>query len=244
MTGKSTILVALENAGTPEDPSGSQAAKKNYAEALSRGLAQIIADHLRPHFKGDILPDPEGKGHESRARSDKGYKKLDVNYSTLDLGLALGVSIKTVVSRDPKSKRYTKNYTRIENELRAEAADYHARQPFAVMAALIFLPMDACTDSPKGSRDPSSFGQAVRIFRRRAGRETPHHDKDLFEGIFIGLYETEGKDRGKVGFFDVDTAPPKHTRPPDLLTLDALMEAIVDLYNRRNGQPFEWAEDE
>jgi hypothetical protein len=103
-------------------------AKKNYAEALSRALAQRFADALRVTFPS-ILPRPDGSGQESRARTGKGLKKLDVNYSTVELGLGLGVSIKTINFRDAKTKRYTKNYTRADNELRAESADYHQRQP-------------------------------------------------------------------------------------------------------------------
>lgn len=131
-----TILVELAEAGDRSTVK-TQADKKNYAERLSRALAQRFANALRPHFEG-ILPDSSGKGQESKARSAKGYKKLDVNYSTPELGLGLGVSIKTINFVDPKSKRYTKNYTRVDAELRAEATDYHDRQPYSVMVAVIF----------------------------------------------------------------------------------------------------------
>jgi hypothetical protein len=104
--------------------------KKNYAERLSRALANRVAQHLRSAFP-NILPDADGKGQESQARTSKGYKRLDVNYSTPELGLGLGVSIKTINFTDGRSKRYTKNYTRADGELRAEASDYHERQPYA-----------------------------------------------------------------------------------------------------------------
>ncbi len=90
-----------------------------------------------------------------------------MNYSTTDLGLGLGVSIKTINFRDGKSGRYTKNFTRVDNELRAEAIDYHVRQPFAVLVGLVFLPYDACED---GRTTHSSFGGAVRVFHYRANR--------------------------------------------------------------------------
>ena len=120
-----------------------QAQKKNYAERLSRLLAQRIADMLRFDYPG-ILPDELGDRHESRARTAKGFKKLDVNYSTLELGLALGISIKTINFIDPGTGRFTKNFTRVDNELRAEAADYHQRQPYAVMIGFLFLPEASC----------------------------------------------------------------------------------------------------
>ena len=88
---------------------------------------------------------------------------MDVNYSTVELGLGLGVSIKTINFPDPKTRRYTKNYTRVDNELRAEAADYHERQPYAVLCAVVFLPLEACDDG--GVSAPSSFGQSIQIFR-------------------------------------------------------------------------------
>lgn len=218
---------------------GTAVAKKNYAEGLSRALAQRFADALRHDFPG-ILPDTQGRGQESRARTGKGLKKLDVNYSTIELGLGLGVSIKTINFRDAKTRRYTKNYTRVDNELRAEAADYHERQPYAVLCAVIFLPSDACNDG--SSAAPSSFGQAVQIFRYRAGRERPADDSTLFERILIGLYDAEGDAFGRVAFFDVTNAPPRLGRPPELLNFRQAIEAIAATYDQRNKTTFVWAE--
>jgi hypothetical protein len=161
----------------PREATQTRAQKKNYAEALSRLLATRLASGLRPFFDG-IMPDALGRRQESKARTSKGYKKLDINYSTTELGLGLGISVKTLNFVDEKSQRYTKNYTRIDNELRAEASDYHERQPYAVMVAVIFLPLNSCTDGKARRRasgelltTASSFAQAVHIFRHRAG---PH----------------------------------------------------------------------
>jgi hypothetical protein len=147
------------------------------------------------------------------------------------------------------TNRYTKNYTRIDNELRAEAVDYHKRQPFAVLVALIFLSIDACDDAKplkteaKGREpEPSSFGAAVRIFRFRANRQDHQNDLDLFEQVLIGLYETEGEEAVHVQFFDVMDRPPRRGRPraSTLLTLDQTIEAIRRNYDLRNNPPFEW----
>jgi hypothetical protein len=204
-------------------------------------LATRIANGLRRDFDG-ITPDEQGKEQESRARTAKGFKKLDVNYSKPEIGLGLGVSIKTLNFRDPKSNRYTKNFTRIDNELRAEAHDYHERQPYAVMVGVVFLPADSCGDGSK--REPSSFGQAVRIFRLRRDRGKPTDSAFLFERIFIALYETEGGNRGEVVFFDVTDAPPRSGRPSDdkLLSFEGLVVEIKRTYDARNNPPFEWAE--
>ena len=222
--------------------------KGPYATALSNALAVLIANGLRSDFSG-ILPDEEGRGGESRARTSKGFKKLDVNYSTPELGLALGISIKTVNYRDPGTKRYTKNYSRNDNELRAEATDYHQRQPYSVLAALLFLPSDACDDAgvgkgPDAKAGISSFGAAVRYFRdRRTPRSDPDDQPDLFERFFIGLYEHEGSKRGELRLFDVMCPPPRNRRPQshETLALEDVLAEIRITYDSRNNPPFEWA---
>ena len=177
-----------------------------------------------------------------RARTGKGLKKLDVNYSTVELGLGLGVSIKTINFRDAKTRRYTKNYTRVDNELRAEAADYHERQPYAVLCAVAFLPLDACKDGGKAA--PSSFGQAIQIFRRRAGRDKPVDDPTLFERILVGLYETDVDKFGRVGVFDVMDDPPRLGKPRVLKSFKELIDAITDAFHSRNKTKFRWADGE
>lgn len=231
---RSALLAAGDRAAA-----STQSAKKNYAERLSRELAVLVAHALRPSFPG-ILPDRSGVGQESKARSAKGFKKLDVNYSTPELGLGLGVSIKTINFRDKATARYTKNYTRADAELRAEASDYHDRQPYAVMIAVVFLPIDSCDD---GSGNwPSSLGQAVQVFRFRAGREKPTDPSMLFERAFIGLYDIDDDRLGEVGFFDVVDAPPKRGRPRKLLSLSEMIDVIVKTYDARNKPTFTWAD--
>jgi hypothetical protein len=236
-----TIAAALK-AAEPRPPLESQPdQKKNYAERLSRALAIEVSNALRPKFRG-ITPSADGKGQESRARTGKGVKKLDVNYSTTELGLGLGVSIKTINYRDQTTNRYTKNYTRADNELRAEAADYHIRQPYAVLAALIFLPVDSCND---GSRsNPSSFGAAVKSFRHRTDRSGPTDEVQLFERVFIGLYSFSEADFGEVHFFDVMNKPRKIglPAPASILSFSQVIAEIWHAYADRNDPPFEWDE--
>jgi hypothetical protein len=152
------------------------------------------------------------------------------------------VSIKTINFRDPSTNRYTKNYTRVDNELRAEAADYHERQPYAVLCAVVFIPLDACDDGKRSS--PSSFGQAIQIFRHRSGREKPSDDPTLFEQIVIGLYDAGAHDFGKVAFFNVMDDPPKIGRPKGLKSFRDAIKIVVDAYDDRNKTKFRWAEGE
>lgn len=233
----SSIKDELKKAGDRSRIS-SQPDKKNYAQSLSTLLAQRVANDLRRTYRG-ILPDPQGKGQESRARTAKGFKRLDVNYSTLELGLALGISIKTINFHDASSGRYTKNITRVDNELRAESADYHQRQPYAVMVALVFLPSDSCSDGGRGS---SSFGHAVKVLRYRTGRTEPDDDPTLFEKIFVGIYDVEEKTFGEVGFFDVNDAPPRYGRPAKMLTFEDAINSINACYEARNRSTFVWAD--
>lgn len=238
---KLTLDDAFRNAEPRPGPEAPRTDKKNYAERLSRQLAQVFADELRPHFDG-ILPDERGVGQESRVRTSKGFKKLDVNYSTIQLGLALGLSIKTINFPDARSKRFTKNYSRNENELRAEATDYHKRQPWAVLVAVIFLPISSCDDAaPRVEEGASSFGSAVRFFRNIAGRNRVGDDADRFEAVYIALYD----DGSNVRFFNVLNPPPKRRRPSDSETIDVvgLMTEIRSVYDARNSAPFVWADD-
>jgi len=216
--------------------------KKNFAENLSRQLAQAVADALRRRFPG-ITPTSDGRQHERRTRTAKGVKKLDVNFSTPDLGLGLGVSIKTITAKDPKGGRFGKNFTRIDNELRAEAKDYHQRQPYAVMVAMIFLPEAACRDGSE--KTPSSFGSAVRQFRYRANRRNPSNEEERFERVFVGCYAEAGARRGETWFLDVMTPPPRNGRPVASSRLDfsEVLDEISRAYDLRNDPPFEWATD-
>ena len=225
------------DAAEPRPPDeGTREAKKNYAERLSRHLATKVANALRRGFPG-ILPNRDGSRQESRARTGRGLKKLDVNYSTVELGLGLGVTIKTISFPSARG-RFTKNYTRADNELRAEANDYHQRQPWAVIVGLIYLPTASVDDGKI-----SSFGMAVRLFRYRANRANPTDQEDRLERIFIGVYEPRGELRGQDWYFDVLNSPPKRGRPVAnvRLTFGQMIEEIKRTYDQRNNPPFEWA---
>ena len=226
--------------------------KTAYASRFADNMARCIASGLRKDFPG-ILPDEMGRGAESPARAVRGPKRLDVNYSTPQLGLALGLSLKSVHFQDiGGSHRYTHNMKRNDEELRVESSGYHARQPYSVMVATLFLPYDACYDG--GGKTPSSFGSWVKYLRPLTGRQYPGDDNALFERIFIGLYDPAvGTDAATVGlydppdagmeFFDVAEAPPKHGRPPRVLTYQEFLSIVKKAYDRRNHVEFEWSSE-
>jgi len=234
-----SLSTALDQAGL-RGGAGERADKKNYAERFSRAIATLVANALRSSKFVGVTPDADGRRQEAPARTSKGFKKLDVNYSTTELGLGLGVSIKTINFADAGSSRFTKNYTARDNELRAEATDYHQRQPYAVLVAVVFLPIEACRD---GVRDVSSFAQAIRLFRHRGGREDARDEPDRFERVFVALYEHEGDRYGEVVFFDVMDKPPKQGPPAAGLSFEQFVASVVETYDARNNPPFEWADD-
>lgn len=259
-----TFHDALRVAGSRPADNATRDLKKNYSERLSNAIAILLASKLRAtgRFKS-ILPLPDGSGREtgSASGSTKKIKKTDVRYATSDTGLELLVSIKTLNFRDAKKDRatgrltigrYTKNMVRNDHELRAEAMDHHERFPYAVLAAVFFIPIDACDD---GAADKSSFAHAVMTFRPRAGRADKSDPAAKFERFFIGLYDPSDPSNADVGFFDVVSPPPRRGRPPwltdepdptrgeRLLTLDQMIAEIAREYGLRNRTYIRWADE-
>jgi hypothetical protein len=223
------VMEASEPRPSRSDPVG---AKNQYAVRF--------ADHMANQIASDLFERLEDISATTKrtAGSARGKKQLDINFSTPRLGLALGISLKSVHLRDVKgSERYTHNMKRNEEELRIEASGYHKRQPYAVMVAVLFLPFDAADDGKKDN--PSSFGSWVRHLRPYSGREDPEDEIDRFEKIYIGLYEPDGSN---LRFFDVQNAPPKNGRPAQTLSYREFLGEVYHAYLRRNEAEFKWAE--
>lgn len=217
--------------------------KNKYAVRFADEMGRAIAEALAPHLPGTA------SSAKRTAKAVRGSKQLDVNFSSPAVGLALGISLKSVHIREATGgKRYTHNMKRNEEELRIEASGYHKRQPYAVMVGVIFLPFDSCDDG-KGDNS-SSFGSWVRHLRPYSGRSDPHDDADRFEKIYIGLYDHGNPD---LRFFDVDSDPPKNKRPREdgppfendgrarrTLTFKEFVDACNHLYLQRNSLEFKW----
>jgi hypothetical protein len=210
--------------------------KRTYSTRFADKMAICVANGLRDRFPG-VLPDQAGRGVESPAQSVRGPKKLDVNYSTVQLGLGFGISLKAVHFREKEKRGYIHNRKRNDEELRTEASGYHQRQPYAVMVAVLFLPDEACEDAT--TRFPSSFGEWVKYLRPLAGRKDAQDDIDRYEKVFVGLYNRDGS---RMEFFDVALAPPRRGRPVNLIGFTAFLDEIEKAYLRRNVADFEWAD--
>jgi hypothetical protein len=228
----STVLRVSEPRPEPYDRPTD---KNQYAVRFANAMAESIARDLEGRFPG-IEASPRRTAASAGAKT----KQLDVNFSTPQLGLALGISLKSVHVRDVKAPhRYTHNMKRNEEELRIEASGYHRRQPFAVMLGVIFLPFDSCDDGLRAN--PSSFGSWVRHLRPYTGRVDPKNDVDRFERIFIALYEPDGSD---LKFFDAAIDPPRNGRPQRLLSYAEFLDSVWDAYAARNLVRFKWADGE
>ncbi len=202
-----------------------RAAKKNFAQRFSASIAQKIANEMRKTLP-EIVPDCDGKGHESLSRGALGLKKIDVNYSTTRSGLELAVSVKTLNFSDEKSKRYTKNVKRIDGELRAEAQDCHGRQPYAVIAAYLFMPLESATD---GAGDgPSSARHAAEVLHARTGRDVNNRPEGI-ELSYLALYD----DEGRVTIARPQDVPPSGA-PAKTMTFASTLNEISQLHRRRN----------
>ncbi len=259
------LAKALRMAGARPGANADRAEKKNYAQRLSNHLAQAVADALRPNYP-DITPTASGAGQEAAVDVAKGRKRLDVKALDPTLGLVLAVSIKTYSFQDyspttGKLGRWTKNIVRNDHELRGEAMVLHQRQPYSVLVAVLFEPYATCEDGdPNKTSDvaKSSFAHHVTTLSKRAGRgKRPVHGGnerlwvdlgaedtryDLFEKVYIGLYESDGA----VRFFDVEEAPPRNGRPPESATLsfDEFVAAVHAEVERRNRFAPAWSEPE
>lgn len=246
MDGAAMIARVLEAASPRPDSSSSAHTKNSYAIRFAEHFAAAMAEGLRPRF--DTIEATASRN----AGSVRGVQQLDLNYSTPQLGLGLGVSLKSVHIREGKGAgRYTHNMKRNEEELRIEAIGYHLRQPYAVMVGVLCLPFDSCDDARTGTSS-SSFGSWIRHLRPFGGRERPTDGPDLFERPYVALYQPDGSD---LRFFDTRTAPPRNGFPAfegaidgsygvprRALSYGEFLDAVHHLYLRRNSLKFHWAD--
>ncbi len=252
-----TIAEALGQAGMRPigETLDQRARKQQRATNLSNALAMVFAHALRDRGLAGTLPDTEGKRLESPALTVRGAKRLDVNFSTPQLGLGLGVSIKTMMSWDINQHSYVHNLKRNDEELLVEALSYHKRQPFAVMVAVVFFPIDGAFDTGMKGGGLSSLAKAVKHFRFMASRPTPRDDPEYFEKFFVGLLGVDGGAesivpqheqlaamRGQSAIFvDVMDPPTKSGIPPTWMTFDNMIAEFVRCFERRNSPEFHWA---
>ena len=220
-----------------------------FATRFAANFGREIETILKPLYK-------EITSGEVPSESARGSKRVDVRYSTLDAGLGLLISFKSVHSGEKENgdSHFNHNMKRNDEELRVEATSHHLRQPYAVLIAVVFLPIESCHDrkpkpkkAKKGSAkptkerkpEPSSFAHWVRYLWALKGREEVEDPPDRFELVFFGLYE---RDASRLGFYEVGgQAECPRRGVPELMTLEAFLKKIKVTYETRNGATFFFA---
>jgi hypothetical protein len=171
---------------------------------------------------------------ENPSRAVRGLKRVDLNFSTRQSGLGLAMSFKSVHFGEEANgdAGFTHNMKRNDEELRVEATGHHLRQPYAVMVAVVFLPLESCFDY-----DTSSFGSWVEYLWPLRGRDAPEDPPDRFELVFIGLYSRSGD---SLGFYEIGgtVGCPRKGRPSELLGFAEFLGRVKGVYDQRNGRDF------
>jgi hypothetical protein len=208
--------------------------KKKFKKDLTFAIA--FAKHMGIHVAEALEPDfPQIISGEKPSRAVGGMKRVDVKYATPEAGLGLAMSFKSVHfgERDSGDSRFVHNKKRNDEELRVEATGHHLRQPYAVMVAVVFLPLESCHDGKKSS----SFADWVEYLWPLKGRQEPEDPPDRYELVFLGLYARDGSE---LGFYEVGgTVPcPRKGRPRELLSFADFLARVRKAYDVRNGRDF------
>jgi hypothetical protein len=207
---------------------------KPFKEQLS--FAIYFAKYMSAEIAAVLSSDfPGVRSGETPSQSVRGPKRVDLNYSTPELGLGLAVSFKSVHFGEKSNgdADFIHNMKRNDEELRVESTAHHLRQPYAVLVAAVFLPFEACTDFA----ETSSFASWVQYLWPLKGRTEPEDPPDRFELVFIALYARDGSE---LGFYQVGgpIGCPRSGRPRALLSLDEFLRIVTLTYRKRNGQDF------
>jgi hypothetical protein len=214
---------------------GSVKEELSYSIYFGRRLGNAIAEATNPFFGMQVV------SGEVQSASAEGEKRVDVSYSTAQRGLGFMISLKSVHrgERDGGAARFAHNIKRNMEELRVEATALHLRQPYAVLVAMLVLPLEACDDGWKSQGDPkpkSSFARWVEKFWMMKGRIQPDDPPDRFELVLIALYARDGS---VLGFYEVGgaIACPRVGRP-SLMTFPFFVERLKTCYYDRNQRDF------
>lgn len=227
-----SIQQTIKRAGRRPADSASQSEKKAYSERFSNALAPALASELRKRDLITALPSEQTtggrKGSETRIAGGLGDKKVDVTYATAHAGLVVGISVKTITTKDKKTGNYQKNLQNRKADLIFELTTLHKRFPYAVVGGLIFLPAAAEKDNSQSKSRLSTFTRAhqlLKIFNRRQGTR---NEDEKFEYLVIGTFEEE---------------PPTYKlfeagAPGKLIDLEAFLSALLESVAERNPEDF------
>ena len=240
MLGVDALLAAtLARLGAKPPDDASQATKKRYSERVSEAVALVFAQELRERGLRGTRPlahaTEEGSGAERRMAGGIGAKKVDVTWATEESGLLLGISIKSINFRDPRTGNFQKNLTNRRGDMLMEAVTLHRRFPYAVLAGFFFLDAGAETDNTQNrdgsARRRSTFLNAHARMKLFSGRDDPAGRDEQYERMYVLL---------------LDAAPGQVTvratevgRPDTPVPLAAAFDTLVELVAERNPDFYE-----
>ncbi len=188
--------------------------KKNYTEAVSGRLGQLVAGRLR-HLGLAHVRAPQG-ARDKQFMGGYGTKGVDVSLSDEKHGLLLTSGIKGILFDVPKN---LKNRYR---DVVMEALELHKRFPYAVCGHLLFL------SRSEVGRGNQAFGtvlaEAVALLSGITGRRRPDEPAELYEAMGILLFEPGDPT-------SVVWAP---EGVPAELTAETYCERLVAAFHRRN----------
>ena len=229
----------LEQVAAARAASGKPAWSKREHQTI---YAVVFAKHFSTFVAGALEDDfPGMKSGETPSQAVLGTKRVDINYSTPEAGLGFAISLKSVHFGEKQEGRshFTHNMKRNDEELRVEATSHHLRQPYAVLAAVLLLPVDSFQDRTK----TSSFGAWAEHLWALKGRIEPDDPPDRFELVFIATYARDGSE---LGFYQVggQIPCPRKGRPSRLLNFEDFLKLVKITYYKRNARDFAFEGEE
>lgn len=230
------LSAALRTLPAKPDDSERQSEKKRYSEQVSEKVAQAFAEELRERGLKGTRPAPPGEldtsGAERRMAGGIGAKKVDVTWTTEESGLLLGISIKSINSRDKRTGNFQKNLTNRRGDMLMEAVTLHRRFPYAVLGGLFFLDSEAANDET--ARRRSTFVNAHSRMRLFTGRMDPAGREEQYERMYLLLLNASPA-RVEVKSFEVGN-------PGTEIALDQILDDLLNLVAQRNPDFYEYVD--
>lgn len=162
-----------------------------------------------------------------------GAKKVDVTWATEESGLLLGVSIKSINSRDQSTGNFQKNLTNRRGDMLFEAVTLHRRFPYAVLGGSFFL--DAGAEHDATARRRSTFRNAHNRLRLFTGRSDPGGRDEQHEHLYILLLDASAQ---HANFRMFCVGEPDNEVPLDRALEDLLKATAIrnpDFYEHDDG---------
>lgn len=228
-----TIFAGLKALPAKPSDTASQADKKRYSELVSQSVALAVASELKSRGMKEARPGAVGEfdqsGAERRMAGGIGAKKVDVTWATEESGLLLGISIKTINFRDPRTKNFQKNLTNRRSDMLVEAVTLHRRFPYSVLAGFFFLDKEAENDDT--SKRKSTFLNAHARMKLFTGRPDPAARDEQFERLYIFLLDASAS--------QFDLRAYEVGKSEQILTLEQIFDELLILIAERNPDFYE-----